>query len=324
MSEKKKILVTGGLGYVGGRIVQALSDTNKYEVYITSRKNNSNNYFFKDNNFVKLISSDSVFNPAENLEDKYECVIHLAAYNEIDCLKYPVEAAEFNIVSSLVLLQKSIKAFCKQFIYFSTAHVYGNPLHGKIDESLITRPVHPYAITHKAFEDFVLAARDKNEIDGVVLRLSNSLGTPINTEVNRWTLLINDLCKQAVVSDYLVLNGNGIQERDFITLTDVAGVVIHVLNLSKEDKSDGLFNLGGNYTQRIIDIAGLVKERAMLVLNKKVEIKIPDSKNSITNSIALPLNFSSEKLKNIGFQWRNNITEEIDNLLIFCNLNFNS
>ena len=196
-------------------------------------------------------------------------------------------------------------------------------IESKIDESLITRPVHPYAITHKAFEDFALAARDKNEIDAVVLRLSNSFGTPINKDVNRWTLLINDLCRQAVVSDCLILNSNGLQERDFITLTDVVGAVIHILNLSKADKADGLFNLGGNYTRRIIDIAGLIKERTMLIVNKKVEIKIPASQNSSSDSKTLPLNFSSEKLKLTGFKWRNNIIEEIDNLLIFCNLHFN-
>lgn len=323
MNERKKILVTGGLGYVGGRIVRALLESDNYEVHVTSRTLRIDKTLFKENRFLKLISSDNVFNSKENLEHCYECIIHLAAYNEIDCLKYPIEAAEFNIVSSLILLQKSVKAFCKQFIYFSTAHVYGIPLHGKIDESLITRPIHPYAITHKAFEDFVLAARDKNEIDAIVFRLSNSFGSPIDKNVNRWTLLINDLCKQVVVSDCLTLNSNGIQERDFITLTDVAAAVIHILNLSKEDKVDGLFNLGGNYTKRIIDIAELIKQRAMLVLNKKIEIKVPLSKDNINKSEILPLNFSSEKLRITGFEWSNNIIEEIDNLLIFCNLNFN-
>ncbi len=320
MQEKKKILITGGLGYVGGRIVKALLDTGEFIIYIATRKNTIEG-FFEKNELLKIINSKEVFSFDHSFEHTFECIIHLAAFNEIDCVKHPVEAAEFNIISSLILLQKAIQSKSKHFIYFSTAHVYGSPLQGKIDENVLPRPVHPYSITHKAFEDYLLAARDKNEINGIVFRLSNSFGVPINKDVNRWTLLINDLCKQAALGNQLKLNSSGLQQRDFITLTDVVNAVLFIINLNKEETKDGLFNLGGNYTKSIIEITNLVSERAQIILKKEMQIVLPAIKETPTENLK-PLQFSSEKLKSIGFKWTNDINEEIDHLLVFCNEQF--
>jgi UDP-glucose 4-epimerase len=317
----KKILVTGGTGYVGGRVVAKLLAAGEYEIILASRQ--------AEAHVQQLFSGKQVshINPAlfedENyqLEENLFAVIHLAAYNEIDSIQYPIDAAQYNIVSSLKLLLKAIKAKAKQFIYFSTAHVYGSPLQGFITEETLPRPTHPYAITHRAFEDFVLAARDKGEIDSTVVRLSNSFGVPVDKNVNRWTLLINDLCKQASVSNELKLNSNGLQQRDFVTLTDVVEAVIHLLWLPEQKKLDGLFNLGGNYTCTVLDMVKLIQQRTKLVMNKEVEIIVPVSDNR-SGTETMPLNFSSQKLRSTGFEWTNNAIDEIDNLLNFCKQNF--
>jgi UDP-glucose 4-epimerase len=313
----KKILITGGTGYVGGRLVAKLLATNEYEILIASRQAETIVQQIFPEKDVRVINPQLFEDEHYKLEHNLFAVIHLAAYNEIESIKHPAEAARFNIISSLKLLLKAIDAGTKRFIYFSTAHVYGSPLQGIITEETLPRPTHPYAITHKAFEDFVLAARDKGEIDGIVVRLSNSFGTPIHKNVNRWTLLINDLCKQAATSNELKLSSNGLQERDFITLTDVTEAVLHLLQMPAQLTQNGLFNLGGNYTSTVLDIAKLIQQRAKQVMNKHVDVIVPAMHNLSSNE-TIPLRFSSQKLADTGFVWEKNVAEEIDELLKFC------
>jgi UDP-glucose 4-epimerase len=317
---QKNILITGGFGYVGGRITQALLNTNQYQVYVTSRANDIPQEFTNTQN-LRLVKTNQVFDAKTTFDCSFETIIHLAAFNEIDCAKKPIEAAEFNIINSIKLLSKAIKCGTKQFIYFSTAHIYSGNLQGTITEQTLPRPQHPYAITHKAFEDYVLAANDKNEIEGIVLRMSNSFGTPITKNVNRWTLLINDLCKQAVRFSEIKLNSNGTQQRDFITLTNVVNATLFFVEKNLP-KNDGLFNLGGNNSKSILEIAEIIKKRASICLQKELTIEILDN-NNVTQANK-ELIFCSDKLKNIGFSWVNNFNEEIDNLLIFCNTHFSN
>ena len=318
----KNILVTGGLGYVGGRIVNQLLASGGYKLFITTRKKQADPLKWFGTGDVTFLDAAAWESPQAGFPVHFDAVIHLAAFNEIDSQANPVAAAEYNIVSSLKLLQKAVSGKTGQFIYCSTAHVYGSPLAGRISEQVVPRPVHPYAITHRAFEDFVLAARDKEDTQGIVLRLSNSLGAPLWPEVNRWTLLVNDLCKQAVMTGRLTLLSSGMQQRDFITLTDVAAAVEFFLTKESHQTGDGLFNLGGNYTSTVLDMTRLIASRCKAVLGLEVSLEIPAPRGQEPGS-AIPLEFSSEKLSRIGFHWSGSVEQEIDGLLLFCRHHFN-
>jgi len=138
------------------------------------------------------------------------------------------------------LMSPAIAAGLERFIYFFTAHVYGEPLIGRITEATLPRPIHPYAITHYAAKNFVLAAHNQNKITGVALRLSNGFGAPTHPNVDCWTLLVNDLCRQAVQTRKIVLRSNGLQQRDLIPLMDIGGAVRHLIALPRSNCADGL------------------------------------------------------------------------------------
>jgi UDP-glucose 4-epimerase len=242
-------------------------------------------------------------------------ILHLAATDEIVSAVNPEEALLVNGLGTLKLLGAAERAGVERFIYFSTAHIYGSPLAGTITEKNLPRPVHPYAITHRVAEDFVLAAHDKKVLQGIVLRLSNGFGAPINTHFSRWTLVINDLCRQAVTSGKLVLRTSGLQWRDFITLTDVARAILHFLNLPIEQCNDGLFNLGGECSLRIIDIATLIAARAKEVFGLALPIHRPDPQPGEPYP---SLDYCIAKLKTTDFTLVKNLDEEIDGTLRFC------
>ncbi len=309
----RSILVTGGLGYVGGRVAAALEQKG-LKVSVGTRQNNIGPLKWLPN--TKLIEMDLMDESSLDKACKgQEAIVHLAAMNEIDCAEYPEMALTVNGLGTLKLLRAAQRNAVKRFLYFSTAHVYGAPLAGFIDEKTVPRPIHPYAITHHVAEDFVLSAHEKGDLLGVVFRLSNGFGAPKHADVNRWTLVVNDLCRQAVTTKKLVLKSSGLQRRDFITLTDIARAVIHFLVIPKEKLQDGLYNLGGECSLSIIEITNRIAERCEKILGFKPAIERP-----IPNELdtSMDLEYSVGKLKNTGFLLKGDVDQEIDNTLLLC------
>ena len=308
------VLITGGLGYVGGRVSKYLADNTDYKIRITTRQNEAQVPDGLRNG--EIIQAD--LTSEEDLNSActgVRYIVHLAALNEIESSTNPELALTINGLGSLSLLRAAEKAGVERFIYFSTAHVYGAPLQGLITEKTLPRPVHPYAITHKTAEDFVLAAHDRKALTGIVLRFSNGFGVPMRPNVDRWTLLVNDLCRQAVTIRRLVLRSAGSQKRDFVTLLDVSRTVSHFLSLPVDQCDDGLFNLGGECSLRIIDMVELISKRCHKVLGFKPEIirpvLLPDEPPPV-------LDYCIEKLKSTGFVLNKNMNAEIDATLLFC------
>ncbi len=310
---KQRILITGGLGYVGGRIAAALATHPQYEVGVTTRSSLPSQPRWLPQGKVialDLLNGEDCDRVCQNIDT----VIHLAALNEIESGQDPEKALLVTGLGSLKLLKAAQKAGVKQFIYFSTAHVYRAPLVGTISEDDIPRPAHPYAITHKTAEDFILAEGDRSSLRTLVLRLSNGLGAPTHPDVNRWTLVANDLCRQAVVQKTLTLHSSGLQWRDFITLEDVERAVEHLLK-PEIDWGNGIFNLGGEMPLRILDVAEIIQQRCQKNLGFKPNLVRPEPKAGETHKT---LDYRIDKLKAIGFSPKGNIDQEIDATLNIC------
>lgn len=308
-----KVLITGGFGYLGGRIACDVDCQASWQVRLGSRSASNPPSWLPGVQTVPFdLSKPDGFAGALK---EVRTVVHLAALNEVESLKFPERAVEINTLGTLRLLNAAIHAGVERFIYFSTAHVYGAPLAGHITEASLPRPVHPYAITHHAAEEFVLAAHDKGSIQGIVLRLSNGFGAPTHSEVDRWMLLVNDLCMQALRDRKLVLLSSGIQQRDFITLHDVGRVVSHFLNLSQEGLADGLFNVGGESSMTVLAMAERIIRCCQETLGYAPTLVRPQPS---ANEVGLELNYDINKLKNTGFILCGNMDEEIKQTLKVC------
>lgn len=306
------ILITGGLGYVGGRIARALIERGESLVLMGRRDPALAPAWTRPARMVQADLADPDFD-LSGVCAGIDTVLHLAALNEIDCARDPVAALDVNGIGSLRLLRASEQAGCRRFVYFSTAHVYGAPLAGRLDETTLARPQHPYAITHRVAEDFVLAAHDRKALQGLVLRLSNGIGAPADAGADRWTLLGNDLCRQAVRDRRMVLRSSGLQPRDFIGLSEVARAIGHFLDTP--DWGDGLFNLGLGRSALVLDMVSLIAERCQEVLGFTPAI---DKPAPMPGEVAPVLDYRVDKLAATGFTPRDVLTQEIDATLCFC------
>src|SRR5512136_351404 len=315
-----EVLITGGLGYLGGRIARALASSSRFSVLVTTRRGECPPLPWLPRDRCRRMDLDDDRQVKEACEG-VDAVIHLAAFNEVDSAADPRRALRVNGEGTLRLLEAATAAEVGRFIYLSTAHVYGSPLAGRITEATVPRPVHPYAITHRVAEDFVLAARFRGSPEGIVVRLSNGIGAPVLPEVNRWTLVGNDLCRQAVTDHALVLKTPGLQERDFICLSDVARGVEHLLGLDAGASGDGIFNLGGERSMTILALAGLIRERCGKVLGFTPQLHAPPPGGDPSGK---PLDYSIDRLKATGFRLEGRLEDEIDATLAFCREHFGS
>jgi UDP-glucose 4-epimerase len=305
----KKILITGGTGYVGGRLARRLSP--EHEVYISSRRK-------QDKEELRLYGNVTLVDHKNLMEMEtfpaVDVVIHLAALNELDSVKYPSEAIRVNVDETRIILENSITRSVNRFIYFSTAHVYGSAVTGRISETTIPQPTHPYSITHLAAEEYVVAASKQNRINGIVLRLSNSFGAPVSAHVNRWTLVANDLCRQAVEKGKMMLSSNGCQWRDFICLTDVEDILASMVE-RKYPLKQIIYNLGSGLPLRVIDLARVIEKLCITVLKKNIPVKLPEHAKETEEPKP---DFSIDRLLEDGFRINNDVTLELEKLLQFC------
>ena len=139
-------------------------------------------------------------------------------------------------------------------------------------------------------------------------------------ETADWRTLTSDLCRQAVLEKRMEMRTDGLQERNFITKTDIARAVHHLISLPKTDVSNGLFNLGGSKSQTLLAMANMIQERAQ----NKFGVEIPLHRPEPTATQTQHLNFDIHKLLNTGFTLTENAVDEVDEFLDMIELHHQS
>ena len=312
------VLLVGGFGNLGGRIAAHLSQFQNHQIVLASRKKQAAPLWVKDAQTIQLDVTDPT--TFTNIPKSVNCIVQLAATNDVDSAQNPELARTVTTEGTASLLNAAIHNGIERFVYFSTAHVYGAPLQGTFTESSPTHAVHPYATTHLQAELAVGAAHERGEILGIRVRLSNGFGRPMTYEAADWRTLTSDLCRQAVLEKRMEMRTDGLQERNFITKTDIARAVQHLIALPKTDVSNGLFNLGGSGSQTLLAMANMIQERAQ----KKFGVEIPLHRPEPTNTDSQHLNFDIHKLLNTGFMLTENALREIDDFLDMIELHHQS
>ena len=306
------VLITGGFGYLGGRLATFLAEKN-CKIVLGSRSKMVSPAWLPE---ADVVQTDWASCSALSVACRgMDAVVHLAGMNAQECGVDPLAALEFNAIGTARLLQAAIEQGVKRFIYLSTAHVYGSPLVGDITEKTSVTSLHPYATSHRAAEDIVSYAHASGKIEGVVIRLSNAYGAPMHKVVNCWMLLVNDLCRQAVTTKKMVLNSSGLQRRDFIPMYDVCCAIEHLLQLPSALLGAGLFNVGGAWSPTVWEMAELIQARCEITLGYVPELTRCMPKNEETSPM---LNYHCDALYQTNFKLISDKHSEIDQLLQFC------
>lgn len=313
-------MITGGSGLIGGRIANYLLKQG-HQIVIGSRNDIQTRVYL--NMEAEIVQTN--WNDKRELQkicSGVDVIIHTAGMNSQDCVIDPIGALKFNGLGTAKLLHAAIDQNVSKFLYFSTAHVYTKNLVGIINEATCPINLHPYATSHLAGENVVLAANESHLINGIVLRLSNGFGVPIHPMVNCWKLFVNNLCRQAVETKRLVIRASGLTMRNFIPLKEICHAVDFIIQSSTQQKStqnNAIINLGSNKSVTLLEMAILVQSRCRLVLGFEPEL-IHGKQNFEKQT--MELDYCIDKLRKMGFESSMEMNQEIDSLLIYCYTNF--
>ena len=310
------ILITGGLGYLGGRIAASLI-TQGLKVRLGSSRINP--HIPKELSNCDIVHMDFMSQDSINLAcQEVDTIIHLAGMNASACRKNPEKALLLKGVGTQKLLLAAQLNSIKTVIYFSTVHVYSSPLNGDFDERSLPRPSHPYAITHRLAEDLVLEANDKTDIDGIVFRLSNAVGSPVSADADCWTLVVNDLCRQVVCSGEMNLNSNKDVQRDYVSISYIS----HVLSQLITDDSlsnvlaGRISNMSSGESISLGYLVSLIQGCSQATLGVLPRYKF--SAVARDDQDVVTLNISSNLEGVIDLKSSSDLPTEINNLLLNC------
>ena len=308
---KKKILVTGGLGFIGSHTSLKLLENN-YEIIVLDNLSNSeievrsriSQLAKKDFDFVEGDIRDR--NLLKNLFKKniIDCVIHFAGLKAAgESEKYPLDYYDNNVVGSLVLLQEMKLANIKSIIFSSSASVYGNSPITKCKEETQLKPISVYGKTKLTIED-ILKNLYKSEPEWKIinLRYFNPIGahfTGIIGEDSRDTPtnLIPFITEVALGKkdqllvfgdDYKTSDGTG--KRDYIHIDDLArGHLFALEKLKKEVNICADINLGTGKSYSVIEVIKAF-ERAS---GKKIPYKITGRREGDIDEICADPTYAS-------------------------------
>jgi len=307
------ILITGGLGYLGGRIAKNLINQGFDLRLTTSRDIESLPSILNKVELVKINLLDA--NNCEEVCKGVTSILHLASMNAQQCEKNDKLALKVNGLGTLNLLKAAEKKDVDNFLFFSTTHVYGDAKKNIFDENTVPIPKHPYSKTKRIAEDYVLNHNRKRPTNGIVLRLSNAIGTPIIPDTNCWMLFLNDICREAVEKNTITIQSCHDNKRDFIPISSVIDLVGELVLSSKIISPGQIINVCSGRLFSLKEIAEIVCNRMEVLFGYKplMKVKSADSLQKIKH-----LKISNEKMLSLDIKFDFSLIEEIDGLLLNC------
>ena len=247
-----KYAVTGGAGFIGSHLVKNLVERGNEVIVIdnlnTGKKQNIEK-ISKKIDFFEVDIRD--FSAIENILKNIDGVFHEAALASVqDSFRIPDEFFEVNVNGTENIFKIGKKLGIK-IVYASSSSVYGNPIRIPIKESDGKNPFNPYAKT-KLEDDKLAEKYAKNGLKVIGLRYFNVFGPRQSKEYAGVIKLFLERIQQGLSP---LINGDGLQVRDFVYVDDVVNANI----LAMESNIDGeFFNIGTNSVVSVLDLANMI------------------------------------------------------------------
>jgi dTDP-glucose 4,6-dehydratase len=295
----KKIVVTGGLGFIGSNLINLLLKKKFFVINIDKATYSSNHYNvkeFKDSKNYKFIKLDIKNKNFKDVLFKYKPhgVFNLAAETHVDrSIDNPDSFIQSNIVGVYNLLE-SFKHFSKKnkskLIHISTDEVYGDILTGRSHEKYPYLPSSPYAASKAASDHLVSSYVRTYNLPAIVTNCSNNYGPKQHPEK-----LIPKLIYNILNNKPLPIYGKGTNSREWIYVKDHCEALIKVF---LKGKIGEFYNIGSNKNMTNLQVTKeLVKNSKKLVkLGNNVKIKFVKDRPGHDIRYALNSNKIKKKL----------------------------
>jgi len=249
-----KALVTGGAGFIGSNLADALIDDGHNVTIVDDLSTGRMENIPRKAEFHKIDISSAVIDKIFE-KGKFDLVFHLAAQMDVrKSVKSPIFDAGVNILGGINLLQAGVKHKVKKFVFSSTGGaIYGEQDYFPADENHPANPISPYGVSKLAFEKYLYYFLVEHKLPYVALRYANVYGPRQNERGEAGVVAL--FCSKLLKGEKAVVNGDGLQTRDFVFVDDV--VKANLLAM-KHDKY-GCYNVGTGLETDINNIFDKVK-----------------------------------------------------------------
>jgi UDP-glucose 4-epimerase len=250
------ILVTGAAGFIGSHAVLALTEAGYAVVALDNLSTGRRWAVPKDIPFVEGDIGDSAILRDTFTRHRCDAVMHFAGSIEVgESVSHPLDYYRNNVVGSLVLIEAAIAAGIRQFVFSSSAAVYGEPERQPILEDAPTRPINPYGWTKLMTEQMLADASKAHGLRYVALRYFNVSGADPQGRAGESIKKPSHLIKRAVQvavgvlpqlgifgEDYPTADGTCI--RDYIHVTDLVDAHLLALGHLESNGESLIMNCG--------------------------------------------------------------------------------
>ena len=307
----KKIIVTGGLGFIGSNLIDLLIKKNYYVINVDKVTYSSNFYNireFKKSKKYRFIKCDIKDKKLKNILFKFKpCgIFNLAAETHVDrSIDSPKSFIQSNIVGVFNLLEcfkELTKKYKSKLIHISTDEVYGDILSGRSSENYPYRPSSPYAASKAASDHLVSSYVRTYKIPAIVTNCSNNYGPKQHPEK-----LIPKLIYNIINNKPLPIYGKGRNSREWIYVKDHCEALLKIF---LKGKIGEFYNIGSNKNLNNLQVS-----KELINISKKFfrigkRVKILFVKDRPGHDIRYALN--SNKIKNkLGWRPRTNFRQGI-------------
>jgi len=307
----KKIIVTGGLGFIGSNLIDLLLKKKYFVINIDKATYSSNQYNvkeYKNSKKYKFIKLDIKNKELKNILFKFKPhgIFNLAAETHVDrSIDNPDSFIQSNIVGVYNLLE-SFKNFSKKhkskLIHISTDEVYGDILTGRSHEKYPYEPSSPYAASKAASDHLVGSYVRTYGLPAIVTNCSNNYGPKQHPEK-----LIPKLIYNILNNKPLPIYGKGTNSREWIYVKDHCDALIKVF---LKGKIGEFYNIGSNKNKNNLQVTRELLKNSKKLINLGNKVKINFVKDRPGHDIRYALN--SNKIKNkLGWQPKTNFSEGI-------------
>jgi dTDP-glucose 4,6-dehydratase len=294
----KKIIVTGGLGFIGSNLIEILLNKNYFVINLDKVTYSSNFYNTKEyskNKNYKFIKLDIGSKNLKKILFKHKpvCIFNLAAETHVDrSIDKPDDFIKSNIVGVYNLLE-SFKEFSRKnktrLVHISTDEVYGDILKGRSSEKYAYKPSSPYAASKAASDHLVYSYIRTYNIPAIVTNCSNNYGPKQHPEK-----LIPKLIYNIINNLPLPIYGKGTNSREWIYVKDHCEALIKVF---LKGKIGEFYNIGSNKNLNNLEVTNKLLNRSKKLFKIGNKVKINFVKDRPGHDVRYALNSNKIKSK---------------------------
>ncbi len=261
--KNKKILVTGGCGFIGSHLVEYLVKKKAKVTVIdnlsTGRIENLG-LLFKKINFIKSDLAD--IKTYKNLDKNFYYIFHLAALADIvPSIENPQKYFLSNVLGTQNLVNHYKNSRIKKFVYSASSSCYGIPKTYPTPENSLSDPQYPYAFSKLIGEKIIMHYSKIYNIPFMSMRLFNVYGTRSRTS-GTYGAVFGVFLAQKLSKKPLTVVGNGKQKRDFTYVSDVVEALVKAATISKKNL---ILNVGSGKSISINKIVKLLDSKYIYI-----------------------------------------------------------